>query len=397
MSKQQDGDRLQGRYSKGLIGLFAGFLCLPGLAQILRVGADPTQVEQRTLSESPRLPGSWQEWQDLPDSTSAYVRDRFGLRVEMVRLFSLLNYSAGHSIDEKVAIGRSGWLFLNQRGSIAQHRGLRPLSDIEILGCRTYLEELNGYFQARNIPFFFAIAPNKASIYPEYMPAWANIVTHVSPADQVLEDLRRHTDIQTIDLESALVAEREGDLLYYSTDSHWNSLGAYVAYRAIALALQQTDSSLEFLSDRDVSSRSSAHSGDLARVLNLEGFLVEEAPSIELVDDIQQTWQLEKLAPILPSAPPSEFIRSQGLNDRSILLFRDSFANQLRPFIAATFNRTIYSHSNHGLVDLHLVETYQPDLAILEIVERAIPTFCQPRALERLHSVLADIEQPSRH
>ena len=49
--------------------------------------------------------------------------------------------------------------------------------------------------------------------------------------------LKSTTDVTVIDLRPALIAEKKLSVVYYKADTHWNTRGAYAAYREITRVL----------------------------------------------------------------------------------------------------------------------------------------------------------------
>jgi len=83
-----------------------------------------------------------------------------------------------------------------------------------------------------DVPVYFGIIPSAADVWSERLPAGA-------PSEDegaVIDALYSRTKAQTIDLRSALTAHKDEEL-YYRTDHHWTSLGAYYGYEALTRTL----------------------------------------------------------------------------------------------------------------------------------------------------------------
>ena len=77
------------------------------------------------------------------------------------------------------------------------------------------------------------------AVYPEYLPD--DVVTVAErPVLQLIEYLREQgSKAEIIYPLDELVAHKQHDLVYIKTDSHWNELGAFVAYKRLMRDMSQ--------------------------------------------------------------------------------------------------------------------------------------------------------------
>ena len=148
--------------SKVYIALFLLLCLLPSLG--ILVFGESGAAANEILSPRPR----W-GWEVL-SQTADYLADHFALRQPMVALWSRLNAALGHSTDEQVLLGREGWLYYTP--SLPDYLG-EHLEDADLEQIARNLAFLQQRCEESGRQFLFTIAPNKNSLYPEYMPAWA--------------------------------------------------------------------------------------------------------------------------------------------------------------------------------------------------------------------------------
>ncbi len=136
--------------------------------------------------------------------------------------------------------GEPGWYFY--LGDWALHDFMRQ-PEINDAALVASWENLIAHRQAKlkklGAEYLVAIAPNKESLYPEYLPERireraGTPILAVMAARMQGSPLSDHF----INLQEPLSQAKSKELLYYQTDSHWNSRGAYVAYRAILTRMQ---------------------------------------------------------------------------------------------------------------------------------------------------------------
>ena len=104
-------------------------------------------------------------------------------------------------------------------------------------------------------------------------------------------------------------------------------------------------------------------SGDLAVMLYPSGSDLDLQQYYEYEPGFRYTRPIKSLEDLL--------ITTQGPGEYSLLMFRDSFANALIPMLSEAFASAAYSRSIP--YDYALLERIQPDLVVLEIVERNLP------------------------
>ena len=81
-----------------------------------------------------------------------------------------------------------------------------------------------------------------------------------------------------IDLTEPLQLVKSNELLYYKTDSHWNSRGSYFAYRAIIDKVRLWHPGIVPLSDNNFDKRQLeiSNKGDLVLLMGLIGAISEK-------------------------------------------------------------------------------------------------------------------------
>src|SRR5205814_1172135 len=110
--------------------------------------------------------------------------------------------------------------------------------DSDIAALRTELLRRRDYLATRGIGYIVTVAPEKFSIYPEYLPPWVARAPRTR-FDRVAHALASIPGLNFIDLRPALTAAKAGERVYYMTDSHWNYLGASVAYLNLMREVQR--------------------------------------------------------------------------------------------------------------------------------------------------------------
>lgn len=283
---------------------------------------------------------------------SDWFGDRFALRQQLSTLWAQLNAKLfGNSVEDQVILGEDGWLFFSE--TLDDFRGV-TLSDSEISAAAENLRIICDYCSERGIDFVFTVAPNKNSLYPGFMPSYIAPGNAVSNARRLYSELDG-LGVNYIDLHELFESQH---VLYFKTDSHWNSRGAALAADALlhALGRKSDYSSLDFSSPAE-------HEGDLYAMLYPAGNFRET--------DMQPSEPFGFNCLNDPNGGNAINIRTQNdASEGSLMCWRDSFGISLYPYLAESFGSARFSRS--AKYDLSVLDGGEYDAVIIEIVERNI-------------------------
>lgn len=297
-------------------------------------------------------------------------------------------YPHGISINpNQVIIGKNDWLYLGDQyeKTLTVTRRGTTVEDTEIarkIGFATKAWEqwlkLQGISQYRVM-----LGPDKGTIYPEFLPDWMQPGAD-SATNTLMANVSQGLYIDTRPALSA-ASSQFSEPLYYKTDTHWNALGAWVAFRAFSIELARSEAGLRRLSEQQVrvSKVNDRQGGDLAYFLRLKEELRDSEVVIEIIgqrpiETEQYDFETGHLmlsggnpkidAPLRPLLVKSKY----ALNQKRVLWLRDSFGTALAPFMAATFTETLQLHFDKATTAsfAQLVDTYKPDYVFITVVER---------------------------
>ncbi|HET8876436.1 MAG TPA: hypothetical protein VFO53_08925 [Casimicrobiaceae bacterium] len=333
-----------------------------------------------TLDAENRTLAAWPAWSMSRAFIAAFDRafaDRFGGREVLLRLHNrVLVRVFGVSPSPDVLIGNDGWLFFKGEDGRAfdrYYRGTQPVADAELQRVVDELRRRERFLAAHGIGYVVTIAPDKATIYPEHLPRWATRATQHSPLERLTGMIRAAGTLHFVDLREPLIAAKLHSRVYYATDSHWNSIGARVAYDELMR------SAGDFLAARlpaaaDVTmppyvAGVDVYHGDLARMTGDINRFPEP--------DYAPLWKTLAAADTrcgkrIDSGkdPGFEWYACNRPGLPRAVIYRDSMAIPLIPMLSENFSRVAYV-SSHRL-DPVFVLRERPDVVIEEMVERAM-------------------------
>lgn len=287
------------------------------------------------------------------------------------------------STTDWVLIGKSGWLYYIEQRALEYYIGDDPFAPEELAIWKRILEERRDWLSLQGIDYYLVIAPNKETIYPEYMPDHIIKSGNPSRLDQLIAYLQQHSTFHIIDVRQALIDTKPTQRVYHLTDSHWNEPGSLIAYQGILNALAPRYPTLQPRQFSDFTLRTVITPGlELAAFLGQvdqyqEEYLqlipntarqaiLEGSPSIglSLNPDDGFADYIHLAQPLFASVCPS------GEIPRGVM-FRDSFAQPVMSFLAEHFQRMVYKVGSMRF-DAELIKTEQPDVVIQEMVERML-------------------------
>lgn len=206
-------------------------------------------------------------------------------------------------------------------------------------------------FQKRNegFPITFVLAPTSIDLYPENLPPFAKTGMHAEIMGVVADELNE--EIQLIDPFERLKAEKDASI-YFRTDHHWTTFGAFHTYQAIANEMGFTADSFEYFQIEQVSNmfygtfyaKGNDHSipPDAIDIFKPQKEIHYEvkADNQPILNDLYNESFLDKrdqYAYFLGGNHAKSIITSSVENGKKLLLLKDSYAHAIVPFLANDF------------------------------------------------------------
>lgn len=343
--------------SQFMAALFFILLLAPNLAG--RFASEETiNLENRTLAGIPEV--SKDNWKEFPGLIENYINDHAPFRYEILNAYAEFNWKVFGAVDNRDVIkGKDGWLFYRGNGSLTDVLGLNIFSEE---GMQMLLDKL---LKLREISvedpeqFVLFIAPNKEKVYRQYLPDCYSPVSDYSTAEAFAGYIRSHSDIKVVyPLEDLKEASRQ-EQIYYKTDTHWNRPGGFVGVQSLIEVLGGKKTELK--SVKTVWG-TEIYRGDQANQIHIPDTYVDD-----YYGDIENYVEGPK-----PESEESEFVfksfRKSAPDRRRIVMVRDSFGENMVPWLARYFQNTSVIH--YSQIPQTDKNSLKGDVFVYEIVER---------------------------
>lgn len=314
--------------------IFCAFLGGIAAASVLLPDQSFSEMENRNLRPLPELTVNKFTSGRFMTQAESYTSDQIALRDGWVAIKALGEAMSGKRENNGIYLAGDDTL-------------IRRVEEPDSTLVEENIQYLREFTDKMDVPVYFGLIPTAASIWQKKLPDGA------PTADEKAwtEYLYTCSGAETIDLASAV--ERHSDeAIYYRTDHHWTSLGAFYGANAIfnAMGLEALD--LSDYTPREVSDSflgtnySSAGSWWMAPD-TITVYVPEEGREVtsnftgrEEPGRLYVPEQLEvknKYAYFLGGNQPLCVIRSQA-DGPKILVIRDSYADCLAPFLTERFS-----------------------------------------------------------
>lgn len=294
-----------------------------------------SELENRNLSGLPKLTKDTFISGDFGEDFEKYIADQFPSRDTFIALKSYTELMLQKKDNNGVYIGKDGY-FLQKFEQPDQ-----VLADKNVNYISKFAENLNVYFM---------LVPTATKIHEEKLPSFATPYDEKLFIDSFMDGLSDR--VHKVDA-FKLLKDHENESIYYKTDHHWTTLGAYYGYQAFCESYGIEPLGLE---DFNRIQASEAFYGSLFSKGNftfadpdtLEIFEPKDKVEMSVyyvnnnktTDSLYEMSHLEKkdkYSVFLDNNHPLIEIKTSNKNGKKLAIIKDSYANAMIPFLVQHF------------------------------------------------------------
>ena len=292
------------------------------------------------------------------------LKYKINLRNSLIQWNSKLKYRLFKSSinTNQAVIGKNDWVYYSNKSDkiVDSYTHQNNYTEEELSEFITALEQRHQMLNNKGIQFCQAVWPNKSTIYPEHMPArYRNQKKDQPSRMSEFYEAMQESEVPLVDMRETFRTIKDTSLIYLKHDTHWNDLGAYYAYSAL---MKQLGIEPYPLSDFKLTWKSRAK-GDLLSLIGLcnATTITEMEPILEYKGD-KSVEIIERQG---ETGPLYRCVNAE--QNKTLLMFRDSFGSALRPYLSLHFRASYYPWKKYNP---GMVNRIKPDIVICASVER---------------------------
>ena len=319
--------------------LLAGMVMLLAVLFIAMDKKEFSENENRYLAEFPSVSLEKIKSGEYMSGLESYLADHFPFRDFFMGVKTKAEMSAGKREINGIYIAKDGYL-------IEEYEKPENTERIgKILG--SFAKELEG----QEVDVRLMLVPTAVCIYEEKLPEYAPVRDQMETA----EIIYGISGIKPVDCSKDLLAYKAKGELYYKTDHHWTTLGAYAGYTAYCREKGMDAVSLEEMTAQTAAEdfRGTVYSkaGDYGREgdpitiytnpadkLTVE--YMDTGETTESLYNLEYAEEKDKYSLFLDNLHSLIEITNENADSgRELVLIKDSYANSMVPFLVRHYKK----------------------------------------------------------
>ena len=345
----------------GIIFILTLFLFL--IINVIVPDREKSVQENRMLATKPKFRLSSLISGDYDEKFEAYMDDQFVGRDMWRKLKVTVDRICGSRLENGVYIGRNGQLL--EQIEVADENHLAA----NIKAIKSFSESQS------KIPVRMMLVPDAANVLNHSLPALAKPEDQTQMFSMVRKDLG--DSVEWIDVSTEL-NKHKTEKIYYKTDHHWTTLGAFYAFQAAAPSLGiEGDLSGKYVSyavsdsfNGMLASKSGVNLGEKEQIdiyvpteedTDLIVDYVDEGKRSTSLYDSSKLKEKDQYTVFLGGNSSLLDIRTVSTSTKRLLLVKDSFANSFIPFLTPYYREIVvvdpryYSGTINDLMDSYRI------------------------------------------
>lgn len=305
--------------------------------------------------------------EDFAEEMDRYINDRVGLREYALKIYKKIDFFKNLNLSNNVIEGKEGWLFFNsENDNIKYFQRAEKYTPDKLNAVKALIEKNIKFCQDNGIELIMIMPPNKSTIYPEYYNKYirktAGVDNYLILKDYLSKNL---PDAHIVMPYDELVNDKENNTLYHKTDTHWNTFGAFDAYKSLEKEIKKVNKEYIMLDE----SRIKECEKDVLYDLEILSSNVKSAGKK------YESICINGIEKIRLKENSKKAIWHKGYGGEKapkILLIHDSFMKELAPFIStgASYIGQFWTYDKDFSKLSDVILESKPDIIIWERLER---------------------------
>lgn len=309
--------------------LFALFISVFFLVDVFNSDRAFSEFENTSLAQKPAF--SWSSFVDgsFGSKYVKYINEQFLGRDNWISMKAVADMGLGRIESHGVTYGDDHYLM--EKLEIVEDQNYPANAGTNIVK-QTALDRSNGmvssFLQMYDQPITFSLVPNSYAILEDEVPTGFPGADQQAYTQQIYRTLSEADDqLEIVDFSDAL-SQHKDEYIYYRTDHHWTTLGAYYAYVAYCEQKGLTPVSLEELEENKVEDFYGTFYSKAKRPSQPADTITwydVDVDEFAFVANLQQDKQLAQLGEVVQE-DGLELLRVDGMMDQRKFEVRDKYA-----------------------------------------------------------------------
>ena len=309
--------------------LFALFISVFFLVDVFNSDRAFSEFENTSLAQKPAF--SWSSFVDgsFGSKYVKYINEQFLGRDNWISMKAVADMGLGRIESHGVTYGDDHYLM--EKLEIVEDQNYPANAGTNIVK-QTALDRSNGmvssFLQMYDQPITFSLVPNSYAILEDEVPTGFPGADQQAYTQQIYRTLSEADDqLEIVDFSDAL-SQHKDEYIYYRTDHHWTTLGAYYAYVAYCEQKGLTPVSLEELEENKVEDFYGTFYSKAKRPSQPADTITwydVDVDEFAFVANLQQDKQLAQLGEVVQE-DGLELLRVDGVMDQRKFEVRDKYA-----------------------------------------------------------------------
>ena len=322
---------MSNKYNKFITALFCTFLGGMLVVSTLLPDKEMSELENRYLQKPPKFSVETVTDGTFMEQAEDYVADHIAGRDFWVAAKAWCERLSGKRENNGVYFGKQDTL-LNRVDTPAWEDTPAQAGVSAKQGLLTRLGFVDTLAGNVSVPVYLGIIPSSSAIWADRLPAGAPTADEFSLIDQMYFQ----SGASTIDMAGALAAH-SGEDIYYRTDHHWTSLGAFYGANAIFEAMSLDPLDLDDYQKTTVTDQFFGTTFSTSGVRWVAPDSIDEPSEGSLyVDSFLEV--KDKYSYFLGGRQPLCVIENPQVDGPKVLVIRDSYSDSLAPFLTERFS-----------------------------------------------------------
>ena len=311
-------------------------LFLLSLFTFLLPAQEFSENENRTLAPRPQFSYQNISSGNYQSELTAYLSDQVPLREFWIQSNTSIKKLSGQKEINGMYTGDDHYYF--QKFTDDSYSSTRMASIFQMI---------DNFVQTYSLPASVMLIPSPGTVLPDKLPDNAPYYN----ADPIYEAAEQNLSCTVIDLRDTFLANADTTQLYYRTDHHWTSQGAYLAYQAYcqSIGVAPKEYTLEKVADSFYGTLysklldGSAVPDEIYAPVNIPEVVVtyEDGTTSNTLYHPDKLGEKDKYTYFLGGNYGEVTLKTNANTGKKLLLIKDSFSNSVVPFLLGAYDEIV--------------------------------------------------------